>query len=239
MKKDLYLAAASQLVSVPVRLMIFPRKETTMFHYHRIGRGQKRPLSFSVQLLTQNCHCSTYSTKTSPSARSRRLLNTSRDGDSMTSLSNVLWCLTTLKIFFLISNLNLSSQLKAISSCPFTVGIAEVLCGFQDGILERSTASSLAYLGYINRLKTNSCDKAPRWTHAAIPAQGCTRLGQWHQPRLPATQSCLQQPHTQRVNAAPGGRIANAPLQGGDAPALTPASPPDHHWDICPWKIKI
>ena len=52
--------------------------------------------------------------------------NTSRDGDSTTSLGSLFQCLTTLSLknFFLISNLNLT-QLEAIASCPITSYLGE------------------------------------------------------------------------------------------------------------------
>lgn len=56
----------------------------------------------------------TATSATSPSTRSRHLLNT-RGGDPTTSLANLFPCLTTqtVKTFFIISNLNLPSQFKA------------------------------------------------------------------------------------------------------------------------------
>jgi len=66
---------------------------------------------------TQPHHaCSTMSPRTTPT----RCLNPSRDGDSTTALGSLGQGLTTLagKKFFLISNLNLLTQLEAIASRP-------------------------------------------------------------------------------------------------------------------------
>lgn len=47
-------------------------------------------------------------------------MSTSRDDDDTSSLGNLS---LTVTFFFLVSNLNLPSQVKTISSCPFIVGI--------------------------------------------------------------------------------------------------------------------
>jgi len=62
------------------------------------------------------------------STRPTCYLNTSRDGDSTTSLGSLFQCLTTLSVkkFFLISNLKLPLvQLEVISSCPITCYLGE------------------------------------------------------------------------------------------------------------------
>ena len=80
---------------------------TTVFHcaYHRII-GWKRPLRSSSSTVTPTPPCLLNHV---PKCPSRHFLNTSRDGDSTTSLGSLFQCLTTLPVkkFFLISNLNL------------------------------------------------------------------------------------------------------------------------------------
>lgn len=79
-------------------------------------QGWKKTRRLSSPTIAQYYHCNPWTT--SPRTRSRYPLNTSRAGESATSLGNLFQCLTTPTLEKEIPSASSLSQFKAISSGP-------------------------------------------------------------------------------------------------------------------------
>jgi len=91
---------------IPLGGRIFQEKRCYTSLNHRIIEFFRLEKKLKIE---SNCELNTAKFTTKPCPMSTHLLNTSGDGDSTTSLGSLFQCLTTfsVKMFFLISNLNL------------------------------------------------------------------------------------------------------------------------------------